>query len=100
MAAPASEETCPVPPSSHGDELVLARGDLRVEITLAPFTFTVRRAGRRLLRHGGLWTADGTADDQFIQFTEGVIAREQLGPPERALRARVLADDQVRPSCG
>src|SRR5258707_754330 len=58
---------------------------------------TVRRAGRRLMRSGGLWVADGTVHDHFVQFTEGVIAREELAPPERALRAEVaeLASDFV-----
>ena len=72
----------------HWDEQVLLeRGALRVELTLRPFSFTVRRNGRRLLRSGGLWVADGTVHDHFVQFTEGVLAAEELSPPERAVRA-------------
>ena len=70
--------------------VVLERGPLRLEIALRPFAFTLRRSGRRLLRSGGLWVAEGTIHDHFVQFTEGVIAREELAPPERALRAEVL----------
>src|ERR1700733_10841833 len=70
------------------DELVLERGELRVEISMRPFAFTVRRAGRRLLRSGGVWVADGVIGDQFLQFTEGVLAREDRQPAEPALYAR------------
>ena len=67
------------------DPVVLERGELRVEIVLQPFSLTVRRRGRRLLRAAGAWVAQGTVHDHFIQFTEGVVAREELAPPERAL---------------
>ena len=85
---------CRVPPNTIADELVVARGPLRVEIGLRPFSFTVRRDRRRLLRAAGLWVADGTVHDQFIQFTEGVVAREQRAPVERALNARVIWREQ------
>jgi alpha-D-xyloside xylohydrolase len=76
-----------------GPELVtVERGPLSVEIALRPFGFTVRRAGRRLLRNAGLWVADGTAHDHFIQFTEGVVAREELAPVERAVRAELAGE--------
>jgi alpha-glucosidase (family GH31 glycosyl hydrolase) len=68
----------------------LERGALRIELELRPFSFTIRRAGRRLIRAGGVWAADGTSSDHFVQMTEGVIPVEQLDPPERALRAEVL----------
>ncbi len=74
---------------SDVDALVLERGRLRVEIGLAPFELTVRRAGRRLARSLGAWVADGTVHDHFIQLTEGVVAREELAPAERA-RAAVV----------
>ncbi len=77
------------------DQLALSRGSLRVELTLRPFSFTVRRAGRRLLRSAGLWVADGTVADQFIGLTEGVIAHEDRAPAERALQARVIAVDDA-----
>ena len=59
---------------------------MRVEIALRPFAFTVRRRGRRLLRAGGVWVADGTVHDHFVHFTEGVLAREERSPRERAQR--------------
>ena len=73
--------------STSAETLVLERGTLRVELAPSPLTLTVRRSGRRLVRAGGLWVADGTVHDNFVQFTEGVVAREQLSPPERVLRA-------------
>ena len=77
--------------SVGSEEVVLSGGQLRVDIVLRPFSFTIRRAGRRLLRAGGAWAADGTNQDQFVQFTEGVIAHEVLTPAEPALRARAGA---------
>jgi len=81
------------PPSiSTGPEHVtLERGDLRLEVALHPFAFTLRRAGRRLLRDGGAWVADGRVEDRFIRFTEGVVAHERLEPAEHSRRAEVLA---------
>jgi hypothetical protein len=84
----------PISVSSGPDPLVLQRGPLLVEIGLRPFSFTVRRRGRRLLRAGGLWVADGTIYDHFVQFTEGVVAREELSPTERALRAEIARRDE------
>src|SRR6478672_11076965 len=75
----------------ESDSVVLERGELRVEIVLQPFSLTVRRRGRRLLRAAGVWVAQGTVHDRFIQFTEGVVAREELAPTERARRSVVLA---------
>ena len=83
-----------MPPSAlsiaaDADRVVLTRGALRIDIALRPFTFTITRGGRRLLRAGGVWVATGTIHDYFVQFTEGVVAREERLPPERALRAAV-----------
>jgi alpha-glucosidase (family GH31 glycosyl hydrolase) len=61
-----------------------------VEVELRPFSLTVRRAGRRLLRAGGVWVAEGSVNDLFIQFTEGVVAGEELSPAERAVAAEVV----------
>jgi alpha-glucosidase (family GH31 glycosyl hydrolase) len=72
--------------------VVLDRGALSVEITLRPFSITVRRSGRRLLRNAGAWVAEGTIQDHFVQFTEGVIPAEDLAPHERASRARLVVD--------
>jgi len=73
------------------DAVTLERGAVSVEISLRPFTFTVRRSGRRLLRNGGVWVADGVVRDHFIQLTEGVIPAEDLAPTEAAQRAEVTA---------
>lgn len=54
---------------------------------MRPFAFTLRRRGRRLLRGGGAWVADGAIRDQFLQFTEAVLAREDRSPPQRAVLA-------------
>ena len=72
------------------EQVVLKRGALRVEVALRPFSFTVRRFGRRLLRAGGVWVADGIVHDHFVQFTEGVVAGEELTPSEPARRGRVV----------
>lgn len=71
----------------------IEQGDLRIEFVLRPFSLTVRRRGRRLLRAAGLWAAEGTVNDHFVQLTEGVIAAEELAPIERAVRADLLARD-------
>src|SRR3984957_10506741 len=76
--------------SAGVEQVVLERGSLRIELELRPFAFTIRHAGRRVIRAGGVWVADGTSQDHFVQMTEGVIPNEQLGPHERAQRA-VLA---------
>ncbi|MDX6691891.1 MAG: alpha-D-xyloside xylohydrolase [Solirubrobacteraceae bacterium] len=77
------------------DGLVFERGAVRVEIVHHPFSIHVRRGGRRLIRALGLFGIDGEIEDMFIQFTEGVIAGEDLGLPERVVSAGVaetLAD--------
>ncbi len=88
----------PTSVTTSAELLLLTRGAIRVEITLRPFSFTVRRRGRRLLRAAGVWVADGAVHDTFVQFTEGVIAHEDLSAVERARRADVVAredDDGV-----
>ena len=79
--------------AAGAERVVVERGPLRVELVLRPFSLTVRRAGRRLLSSGGLWAADGTIHDHFIQFTEGVVAREERAPAERAVRATAVEKD-------
>ena len=66
----------PVTSETVSGALVLERGALRVEICRHPFGVHVRRDGRRLIRGLGEWVAEGEVHDQFIQFTEGVVARE------------------------
>ena len=46
--------------SAGAEQVVLERGPLRIEVELRPFAFTIRRDGRRLIRAGGVWVADGT----------------------------------------
>ena len=77
----------PVHAATGADALVLSRGRLRVEITQHPFAIDVRRDGRRLIRRFRIWCADGEVRDQFIQFTEGVIAAEELEVAERVASA-------------
>jgi alpha-glucosidase (family GH31 glycosyl hydrolase) len=76
--------------SARVDTAVLETSAVRVEISMRPFSFTIRRHGRSLLCSGGAWVADGTIRDQFLQFTEGVIAQEQRAPAQRALHAVLI----------
>jgi alpha-glucosidase/alpha-D-xyloside xylohydrolase len=88
------------------ESAVLERGDVRLEIGLQPLRVDVRRLTprdggakwRRLLRGVHVWAVDGEVHDRFLQLTEGVMAREELGFPERAVTASVaehLADGVV-----
>ena len=61
---------------------------------MRPFAFTIRRDGRRLLRAGGAWLADGEIRDQFVQFTEGVIADEERSPAQRARHAILMRETE------
>jgi alpha-glucosidase (family GH31 glycosyl hydrolase) len=73
------------------EEVVLETRVLRVEVTLRPFSLVIRRAGRSLLRAGGAWAVDGEIRDQFLQFTEGVLASEERAPVQRAVAASPVA---------
>jgi alpha-glucosidase (family GH31 glycosyl hydrolase) len=75
--------------SAAGEAVTLERGELRVALALQPFSLTLRRANRRLLRNASFWAADGTVNDQFIQLTEGVLTHEELAFPQRAVRAEL-----------
>ena len=77
------------------DELVLERGSLRLEVSLRPFGLTLRRSGRRLMRAGEVWVADGEIRDRFIAFTEGVLPDERLQPAERSQRAALLSSSDA-----
>jgi alpha-glucosidase (family GH31 glycosyl hydrolase) len=81
--------------STSPEEVVLERGSLRLELSLRPFALTLRRAGRRLIRAGEAWVAEGEIHDRFIPFTEGVLADERLRPAERAQRASVLGSSDA-----
>jgi alpha-glucosidase (family GH31 glycosyl hydrolase) len=76
---------------------VLELGALRVELALTPLRIDVRRGGRRLLRGVGVWACEGEVRDRFVQVTEGVIADERLGFPERAVAATAVNVHGVRP---
>ena len=77
--------------TTSAEGLLIERGELRLEVALRPFSFTIRRAGRRMIRDGGVWVTEGTVHDLFIQLTEGIIPREERSPKERSRRATVVA---------
>jgi hypothetical protein len=64
-----------------------------VQVTPRPFSLTVRRGRRTLLRAGGAWAGDGVAHDILLQFTEGVVPAEERGALIRALWAEVKSHD-------
>lgn len=70
--------------------LLLRHGPLTVEVSDRPFRFTLRRAGRRLLRDATVWACEGEVRDRFVSLTEGVVADERRGFPERAATATLL----------
>ncbi|HEX8976950.1 MAG TPA: TIM-barrel domain-containing protein [Solirubrobacteraceae bacterium] len=78
------------------DRVRLSRDELTLELSLWPFSFTLRRRGRRLLGGGGLWAAEGSSRDQLLHFTEAVLTHEQRAPAERALRGELTAQDGAR----
>ena len=82
-----------LPSAATAGECVVERGSLRIEIGLAPLRIHVRRAGRRLLRALTVWACEGEVRDRFVQVTEGVIADERLGFPERVVAATVAGED-------
>ncbi|MDQ3632784.1 MAG: hypothetical protein M3417_16240, partial [Actinomycetota bacterium] len=92
--------------TSDRESATLERGAVRLEIGFHPLAIDVRRLTRRdggakwrrLLRGVHVWAAEGEVHDRFLQLTEGVMAREELGFPERAVTASVaehLADGVV-----
>jgi alpha-glucosidase (family GH31 glycosyl hydrolase) len=77
-------------PSVPADAAVLSDGRIRVEVTTWPFSLTIRRDGRSLLRGAGAWVADGVVRDRFLALTEGVVAHEDLSPPQHAHHAVLI----------
>ena len=59
--------------------VVLERGRVAVEIAAIPLAVTVRRDGHRLAGPIAPRVRDGENRDQFVQWTEGMIAEEELG---------------------
>ena len=74
----------------------LALGGLSVRVDPDPLTIHIDREGRSLLAGLEPWAADGTVHDHFMQMTEGVIAREELGRPLRVARAEVASASEHR----
>ena len=68
---------------------VLARGPLRLEVRLRPLGIDLARHGRTLLSGLSAWGCEGTVHDRFVRVTEGLIAREELGFPERSVDAEI-----------
>ena len=60
---------------------------LECDVELAPLSLTVRRAGRRVAGPIVVRVRDGAIEDQWIQWTEGVVAHEELGDPVGVARA-------------
>ena len=65
--------------------------EVTVRVVADPFSFAVHRGGRPLVRAGGACVSDGEVRDQFVQFSEGVIADELRGARARAERAEGAA---------
>jgi hypothetical protein len=76
-----------------GQQLVLERGSLRVEITPRPFAFTVKRGGRRLLRDAGEPEAPATTGRRAWHHP---TARLPPSPARRAARRTPMAHVQRR----
>jgi alpha-glucosidase (family GH31 glycosyl hydrolase) len=94
--------TAGVPTWKIGSVAVLERGPLRLGVHTAPLRIELHRDGRELL--GGLipWVCAGTVHDRFVRVTEGVVAREELGFPERPVGAAVAfatADEALVELC-
>jgi alpha-glucosidase (family GH31 glycosyl hydrolase) len=78
--------------SSGSERVTIGRDELRVEVSLRPFSMTLTRAFRVLLPDATVWVADGVVHDRFIPLTEGVVAHEELAPAEWAEAAYVVGE--------
>src|SRR4051812_31149956 len=65
---------------------------LTIDLQQTPFSLTVRRGRRTVLRHVTAWVADGEIRDRYVQLTEGVIPHEELAPRERVSTVAVTGD--------
>jgi hypothetical protein len=74
--------------------IVLAREALTVEIGLRPLRITVRRDGTPLLTGAGVRLLQGAVHDHFVQWTEGVIAHEEIVDQLDADTAEVVSHEQ------
>jgi alpha-glucosidase (family GH31 glycosyl hydrolase) len=76
--------------SATDESVALEWGELRVDVRLRPFEFSLRRGNADLLRAASVWAADGVARDRFIPLTEGVLPDEELEPPDMARHGTVV----------
>ncbi len=74
----------------HSETARLEAGRISVEIVAQPFSLTIRRDGRSVLRGVGAWAADGTIRDRFLALTEGVVPLEERSPPRRVRHALLM----------
>jgi alpha-glucosidase (family GH31 glycosyl hydrolase) len=74
----------------QSDTARLAGGRVTVDVTAQPFSLTIRRDGRSVLRGVGAWVADGLIRDRFLALTEGVVAHEERAPAQRAQHAPLM----------
>jgi alpha-glucosidase (family GH31 glycosyl hydrolase) len=74
----------------ESDTARLAAGRIIVEVVARPFSLTIRRDGRSVLRAVGAWVADGVIRDRFLALTEGVVAEEERAPAERLHHALLM----------
>jgi alpha-glucosidase (family GH31 glycosyl hydrolase) len=93
MATPHAPRAATVPAMEaaveRGSETIsLARGPLRVEIVLDPFSLRVERGGVNLVSDGRLWAQDGSGGDRLITVTEGVLVEERREPSDGVAAAR------------
>jgi alpha-glucosidase (family GH31 glycosyl hydrolase) len=72
------------------DAARMVAGRISVEVTVQPFSLTIRRDGRSVLKNAGAWVADGVIRDRFLALTEGVVAHEDRSPAERAQHALLM----------
>ncbi len=76
--------------SVQSDTARLVAGRISVDVTAQPFSLTIRRDGRSVLRDVGAWVADGVVRDRFLALTEGVVAHEERAPAQRARHALLM----------
>jgi alpha-glucosidase (family GH31 glycosyl hydrolase) len=72
------------------DAARMVAGRISVEVTVQPFSLTIRRDGRSVMKNAGAWVADGVIRDRFLALTEGVVAHEDRSPAERAQHALLM----------
>jgi alpha-glucosidase (family GH31 glycosyl hydrolase) len=79
------------------DTVRLDRRPLAVEISLAPFAITVRRAQETVFEGLRLAAREGSGDERLVQITEGVIPDETWDEPETAETAELAGPTGAPP---